>query len=709
MPNLIGQTLLDQFRVDAFVASGGAGAVYQVWDLKRNVYLAMKVLHNDLVDDSSAFKSFQREARALQKLAHPNIVPFYGLFQTGDFAFLLEQFIDGPSLRDILRKQPNGLPVPEVLAYTKALCSALGYAHANSVIHCDIKPGNVMVDSGMRIYLADFGIARHADSATTTMAGAGTPAYMAPEQIRSAPVTPETDVYALGVLVFEMLTGQRPFRGDETASMGRGDTSGERIRYAHLTLPAPDPRSLNASIPPALAQIVMKCMAKAPADRYASTGELLNALGMLGIAPAARPQVPVPPPSVPRPQPQPQVKPRQPQQPVRRRSNLQPILWTGLVVFVVMVIAFGAMLFSSGIGPDPYQPDQEPPSPLQATDTPPVIDPPLAPDVPPTDTPVVMSIDTITPSLTPSITSSPSATPTATEDPSSSTIFTQYTYDLVFASDRGAPVGQSHPVIANSNDLTQYQEYENPPGYKQTIWPTFCGDQLAVEASASPNSGMKQWVHLYDEYGQPYAWDHPRNADLLGIPRCSPNGQYLAYTAMSGGYADIHVANVNSGKILYQPDFRSYGKLAVYTSWLGDSSSFVVEIVISSNETYIPTYGFPTSPYSSGRINLGTNGVLAKFSPDGSQAAFSCDEGQLCVSNLHSGSVNRIYQTTWNDKVTPEWIIKVSPVWSADGQWIYFASVEGGDWDILRIRPDGSGLKNMTEAWTSNEITPATR
>ncbi|MFZ5879989.1 MAG: TIR domain-containing protein [Chloroflexota bacterium] len=299
----------------------------------------------------------------------------------------------------------------------------------------------------------------------------------------------------------------------------------------------------------------------------------------------------------------------------------------------------------------------------------------------------------------------PTEIPTETASPTSFT----WAYDLAFVSDRGDTVGQLHPVIVNSNDSAQYQEYENPPGYNQTTGPTFCGDLLAVEASENPNNGNRQWVYVYDENGQPYAWDHPENADYLGVPRCSPNGQYLAYTAMSGGYADIHVANVNSGKILYQPDFRSYGKLAVYTSWLGDSSSFVVEIIISSNETYILTYGFPTSPYSSGIINLGTNGVLAMFSPDGSQAAFSCDEGQLCVSNLHSGSVNRIYQTTWNDKVTPEWIRKVTPVWSSDGQWIYFASVEGGDWDILRIRPDGSGLKNITAAWTSNEITPATR
>src|SRR6266545_4153218 len=119
--SMIGQTLLDQFRVDAFVASGGMGAVYRVWDLKRNVPLAMKVLHVELAEDPSVFKRFKREANALKKLAHPNIVPFYGIFQTMDFAFLLERFIDGPSLRDILRQQKGKpLAMGEALTYLKA-------------------------------------------------------------------------------------------------------------------------------------------------------------------------------------------------------------------------------------------------------------------------------------------------------------------------------------------------------------------------------------------------------------------------------------------------------------------------------------------------------------------------------------------------------------------------------------------------------------
>jgi len=281
--NLIGQILIEQFRVDAFVASGGMGAVYKVWDLRRNVPLAMKILHSDLAEDPSIFKRFQREARALQKLAHPNIVPFYGLYRDDDITFLLERYVDGPSLRDVLRQHKgSALPVSEVLCYLKALCAALGYAHSSGVIHCDVKPGNVMLDQGGNIYLTDFGIARHSDSSSTTLGAAGSPAYMAPEQIRGEPVTPATDVYALGIMLFEMLTGRRPFRGDESGSISSesrqgGTTQSERIRMAQLTQEPPDILLLNPSVPAALVKVVQRCLAKDPAKRYQSAHDLLEA------------------------------------------------------------------------------------------------------------------------------------------------------------------------------------------------------------------------------------------------------------------------------------------------------------------------------------------------------------------------------------------------------------------------------------------------
>jgi serine/threonine protein kinase len=276
--DITGQVILNRYRVDAFIEAGGMGAVYRIWDLARNVPLAMKVLHEDLKDDPSVWKMFQREAEALKKLAHPHIVPFYGLFETPAFAFFLEHYVDGYSLKHILHtRKGSPMSISEALIILKTLCASLGYAHINGIIHCDIKPGNVLIDKSGSVFLTDFGIARHALSTTTTMASAGTPAYMAPEQIGGEPVTPATDVYALGILLFEMLTGRRPFLGSEPESEDYGPSTDQRIYYAQLSLMPTNPARINPQVPDALGRVVLKAMQKEPAQRYSSTAEMLLA------------------------------------------------------------------------------------------------------------------------------------------------------------------------------------------------------------------------------------------------------------------------------------------------------------------------------------------------------------------------------------------------------------------------------------------------
>ena len=157
------------------------------------------------------------------------------------------------------------------------MSAELGYAHVNGVVHCDVKPGNVMVDRGGTVYLTDFGVARHAESTTTTLAAAGTPAYMAPEQILGEAVSAETDVYALGIVLYEMLTGRRPFLGDERDSQVLGSSTGERVRYAQLNLPPENPRVINPAIPESVALVILRCLEKAPAARFHNTQDLLGA------------------------------------------------------------------------------------------------------------------------------------------------------------------------------------------------------------------------------------------------------------------------------------------------------------------------------------------------------------------------------------------------------------------------------------------------
>lgn len=352
MPGIhIGQVLQSQFRVDEFIASGGMGAVYRVWDIHRNVSLAMKVLHSDLADDPATFKYFQREANALKRLTHPHIVPFYGLYSTDDFVFMLQAFVDGPTLKEILKKtKDHTLSEQEALVYLRAVSSALGYAHTNQVVHCDVKPGNVMVDSGGNVYLADFGIARHAESTTTTIAVSGTPAYMAPEQIRGEPVSAMTDIYALGIMYFEMLTGRRPFLGTESSTQSAGPTSNERLRFAHLQLPPPDPRSINPAISPAQAQVILQAMTKNPAGRFSSTQVFFQQACLAAGAPseaiAERVSVPKTEGYAPS-----DARPVQSQNQPRAASpgkKQTPWLWLALVGVMALLILMVGIMLSTG-------------------------------------------------------------------------------------------------------------------------------------------------------------------------------------------------------------------------------------------------------------------------------------------------------------------------------------------------------------------------
>ena len=287
-----GDVLLNRYRIDEELGRGGMAAVYKVWDNQRNVFLAMKMLREDLAEDKVFLRRFKREAQTLAALQHPNIVRFYGLEQEGLLAFMLMDYVDGVPLRREIFQRGEAFPPQRLLAVTGPLTSALHYAHTEGRIHCDIKPGNILIDSAGHVLLSDFGIARMTDSATMTLAGAGTPAYMAPELIRGGEPTPQTDIYALGVVLFEMVTGgERPFTGEQATVTG---STGEKVRWEQSHLDPPSPRRWNPDLPEAAEAAILTCLAKNPVERYAGVLDLYNdlqdAFGENGVpapAPAA--------------------------------------------------------------------------------------------------------------------------------------------------------------------------------------------------------------------------------------------------------------------------------------------------------------------------------------------------------------------------------------------------------------------------------------
>ncbi|MBN2503211.1 MAG: protein kinase [Anaerolineales bacterium] len=276
MTTLVGKTLANRYRLDEFIGRGGMADVYKAWDSHRNTYLAVKVLQADLALDKVFMRRFEREGQLLAHLQHPNIVRYYGLERADNLAFLLLDYVDGVSLKQLIGESLGPLPGNRARSVFQAVCVALQFAHNEGLVHCDIKPANILIDTKGRVLLSDFGIARLSSDPTSTLAGSGSPAYMAPEQINQQNALPQTDIYALGVVLYEMLTaGERPFTGERAQITG---STVQKVTWEHLNLPPIPPTTFNPDIPPALENVVMRCLQKDPTRRYASALDFLNAL-----------------------------------------------------------------------------------------------------------------------------------------------------------------------------------------------------------------------------------------------------------------------------------------------------------------------------------------------------------------------------------------------------------------------------------------------
>jgi serine/threonine protein kinase len=273
----IGRILANRYRIEEFRGKGGMAEVYRAVDLQRNSMVAIKVLNEDLAQDLKFLKRFRREAQTLANLEHPNIVRFYELMESDGLVYMVMEYAGGQTLRSEIsttRRPFNPLRILEIM---RPVCAALGFAHSIGYVHCDVKPANIMYDAQGNIKLADFGIA-HLSGAASSMASTpiGTPAYMAPEQVRGLSTHPTTDVYALGVILFEMVTGgERPFTGAQAQIRG---LTGERVHWEQLNLKAPSPRCHNPAISPTLESVILRCLEKEPSRRFTNPAELLATL-----------------------------------------------------------------------------------------------------------------------------------------------------------------------------------------------------------------------------------------------------------------------------------------------------------------------------------------------------------------------------------------------------------------------------------------------
>ena len=276
--DLTNRTLDNRYRFDGVIGEGTFARVYRVHDLKRGVNLAAKVLRSDIAHEVTFLERFKREAGVLQKLQHPNIVRYYETVETDGVVFILLDYIAGDNLQTYLYRISQPLAVTQTLAFLKPVTAALSYAHGENIIHRDIKPANILLGDNGQVYITDFGIARLLNEASTLTldSSIGTPLYMAPEQIQSNEVTRATDIYALGVLLFQMLTNSLPFIGGDPKA--EGTSIADRVAYEHVHLPPPSPRERVPGLPQAVEDVVLRCLRKAPTARYHSVSSIYDAL-----------------------------------------------------------------------------------------------------------------------------------------------------------------------------------------------------------------------------------------------------------------------------------------------------------------------------------------------------------------------------------------------------------------------------------------------
>ena len=272
-----GATFAGRYDVKEIVGAGGMGVVYRAFDRELQEPVAIKTLRPEaMAGGSAALDRFKQEIRLARKIAHRNVVRTYDLGEQNGMYYLTMEYVEGTSLKQLIVSRGK-LPVAVTLTVGKQLCRALEVAHAEGVIHRDIKPQNIVVEPSGFLKVMDFGIARLANppqgkGLTEAGTSIGTPDYMSPEQISGAELDPRSDLYAAGVVLFECLTGRVPFEAETTWA----------LVAKHLEEEPPDPRTLNSEVPPALAAVIVKAMAKNPADRYGTATEMHDALARLG-------------------------------------------------------------------------------------------------------------------------------------------------------------------------------------------------------------------------------------------------------------------------------------------------------------------------------------------------------------------------------------------------------------------------------------------
>lgn len=584
-------TTLGAYKILDKIGGGGFAQVYLARDLRSNQVVALKVLRTEYTDDGEFITRFQREAEALLKLPpHPNVVALHEFGQHNGVYYIAMEFLEGHDLQDVIQRQ-GALPLEMVVSITAQVAEALAAALKGGVVHRDIKPANIKITPEGIAKIMDFGIARAAEGTRLTRTGlfVGTPSYVAPEIWEGQPASPQSDVYALGVMLCEMLLGRAPFEATTAAATMR----------RHLTEPPPPLMSLRADVPRWLAQVAECALAKNPAQRYSDAGQMLAALRAHGpipprvdvralasatpppaaVAPTphgspVQPSAPfTPPPSRPAVYtPPPAAYP--PAAPPRSDAMLKILLALAVVIGLAMIGLIGVAVIGMQAGESPFRIAAARPTttatatPLLPTETP----------LPPTST----SAPTLTPSLTPTATPSPSpsstptpgytstpmpnptatpsprptATPAPTQPPATTRPGTLFDFESAVNWRRG---DQPNGTLMQSNQQVHSGQSSAQLDYS---FPTAGNDFVvflnAVALSGQPNA-IGAWVYG-DGAGHFFnVWIKDSGGQVWQVPLGRATGpgwrQLVGYIATGQAWPWAHISGPDNGQVDYPIQF----------------------------------------------------------------------------------------------------------------------------------------------------------
>jgi serine/threonine protein kinase len=264
-----GLSFADRYQIIEELGKGGMGTVYRALDLKLDEEVAIKVIRPEIASDPDTVIRFGHELKLARRISHRNIGRLYELMESQGHHYITMEYIPGEDLRRLIKKT-KPVPVEKAVTIAAQICEGLREAHRLGIVHRDLKPGNILIDKEGNARILDFGIARSVDSEGMTRVGmtVGTPEYMSPEQVDGRDTDERADIYSLGIILFEMVTGKRPFEGKNAFAIG----------YKHLMVPPQDPVQFNPDIPLDLSRFILQCLQKDRTDRYLGAAEALAEL-----------------------------------------------------------------------------------------------------------------------------------------------------------------------------------------------------------------------------------------------------------------------------------------------------------------------------------------------------------------------------------------------------------------------------------------------